>query len=296
MGSMREHFMVIVPHQDDEVLMTAGVIRKAVKEQVPVEVVMATNGDYGCTDHSKGWERLRESIRGLEILGLDAAHFHILGYADTGMPAEESFLTHLYEHRTGCVHGEDRIWPSSCGTETYGLPEKEEYHMQRHGEHAPYCRWSFRSDLKEIIWEKRPTRIYTTSEFDLHGDHSGLYKFVCEVLDELAAEAGYAPELYVSVIHSCAGDENWPKRGTSVYDCPEGFEAAGGTKASLNGRKGLKWDARICLALPEEMCTAMGEYNLKRQALQQHETALEPNAAEYLMSFIKDEEIFWRIR
>lgn len=287
---MKAGVMVIVPHQDDEILMTAGVIRKAVKEQVPVDVVMATNGDYGCGDQSKGRTRLRESIRGLEILGLDADYFHILGYADTGMPAEESFLTHLYESKaddlqvqTGAENVENRIYQSACGTETYGLPEKEEYHMQRHGAHASYCRRDFKNDLKEIIREKRPARIYTTSEFDLHGDHSALYKFVCEVLDELAAEEGYIPELYVSVIHSCAGDDSWPKRGTMVYDCPEGL-------------KELIWDARIRLALPEEMCTAIGTENLKLQALRQHETALEPNAAEYLMTFIKDEEIFWRVR
>ena len=36
--------------------------------------------------------------------------------------------------------------------------------------------------------------------------------------------------------------------------------------------------------------------NLKYQALLKHETALEPDAYEFLMAFIKDEEIFWKVR
>ncbi|WP_278278155.1 hypothetical protein [Blautia argi] len=39
-----------------------------------------------------------------------------------------------------------------------------------------------------------------------------------------------------------------------------------------------------------------GSKNLKYQALLKHETALEPDAREFLMSFIKNEEIFWRMR
>ena len=54
--------MIVVPHQDDEILMTAGVIRRAVEAGVACTVLMATNGDYGCKDFSKGYARLRESI------------------------------------------------------------------------------------------------------------------------------------------------------------------------------------------------------------------------------------------
>lgn len=39
-----------------------------------------------------------------------------------------------------------------------------------------------------------------------------------------------------------------------------------------------------------------GRENLKYQALLQYETALEPEAYDFLMSFIKDEEIFWKMK
>ena len=68
---------------------------------------MVTNGDYGCIDYSKGYARLKESLAGLETLGSNKESFEIMGYADTGMPERESFLTHLYyekneqDHSTG---------------------------------------------------------------------------------------------------------------------------------------------------------------------------------------------------
>ena len=40
--------MVIVPHQDDELLLTAGVLYSAAHAGLNPHVVMVTNGDYGC--------------------------------------------------------------------------------------------------------------------------------------------------------------------------------------------------------------------------------------------------------
>jgi hypothetical protein len=48
--------------------------------------------------------------------------------------------------------------------------------------------------------------------------------------------------------------------------------------------------------MPEGLRTENGEKNLKLLALSEYEIALEPNAVEFLMSFIKDEEFFWKLR
>lgn len=276
-----DSLMVIVPHQDDEILMTAGIIRHAVNGEIPMEIVMATNGDYGCRDFSAGRARLLETIKGLALLGVPAKNLHILGYADTGMPEEESFLTHLYEEQDS-----KKIYPSWCSERTYGLLEKAEFHMEKYGDHASYCRENFRQDLKEIIQEKKPACIITTSEWDVHGDHSGLYRFVCEILDELKEEEQYEPLFYTGLVHSPAGDENWPLRETSVFDCPKGLEDV----------TSLKWKERLCVPVPEEMLLEKGKDNLKLRALLQYETALEPNAYEFLMSFVKEEEVLWKMR
>lgn len=273
--------MVIVPHQDDEILMSAGVIRVCEQNNVPYTVVMVTNGDYGCIDYSKGYARLKESLAGLETLGSNKESFEIMGYADTGMPESESFLTHLYNEKN-----EQKIYPSSCARETYGLEDKVEFHMKKYGKHGDYNRITFEKDLEMLLEEKKPDVIFTTSEYDMHGDHSGLYYFVCEVLDILNKKNGYEPKVFCGLIHSCAGDDNWPERDTAVFSCPQGLEE----------NSNYKWEERMILELPEEMKKARGINNLKYQALLKHETALEPDAYEFLMAFIKDEEIFWKVR
>lgn len=273
------NIVIVVPHEDDEILMSAGVIRKAVEAGISCTVVMATNGDYECSNYEKGQNRLRESIAGLQVLGLSKEHLEIMGYADTGMPREDSFLTHLYEEVE-----EEKCYPSSCTQETYGLVEKDEFHKKKWGKHGKYCRRDFKKDLKEILREKKAEHIFTTSQYDTHGDHAALYWFVCEVLDELRNEEGYEPSLYCGLIHSCAGDEVWPLRDTKKFTCPDGLEGQ------------HPWEQRCTLELPEEMKQEKGTDNLKYQALQQHKTALEPDAYEFLMAFIKDEEVFWKMR
>ena len=62
--------MVLVPHQDDEILMAAGVLYQAVQAGLPVTVVMVTNGDCDCRDYTKGRTRLRETILGCQRLGV----------------------------------------------------------------------------------------------------------------------------------------------------------------------------------------------------------------------------------
>lgn len=272
--------MIIVPHQDDEILMSAGIIYESVKAGIDIKVVIVTNGDYECRDFSKGRARLMESVEGTKVLGLSEEQLIFLGYADTGMPEDESFLMKLYKEPDA-----KRVYSSACGNETYALEEKPEFHMEKYGAHASYTRENIEQDLKTVLKDYRPDCIFTTCEFDLHGDHSGLFLFVRDLLEELGVEERYHPSLYCGLIHSCAGDEVWPDRESSYFDYPQGFD--------VNGI--LRWEERYSLSMPEELSMAKGEGNLKYQALARYEVALEPNAVDFLMSFMKDEEIFWRI-
>ena len=138
--------MVIVPHQDDELLLTAGVLYSAANAGLNPHVVMVTNGDYGCHDHSVGYARLRETLAGVEMLGVPNEQVTFLGYADTGMPRAESFLAGLYDETD-----ENKVHPSHCGTETYGLPEKPDFHAQHFGKPAPYTKAGFVQDLKAVL-------------------------------------------------------------------------------------------------------------------------------------------------
>lgn len=276
--------MLIVPHEDDEILMAAGIIEKALQEKKRVTVVMATNGDYEGTDKISGSVRLQETLLGLEILGLTADNVIFMGYADTGMDPVESFIYRLYTEED-----ESRLHPGHCGTKTYALPGKMDFHSEKYGRAANYTRRNFKEDLREIIRENEPDTIFTTSEEDMHGDHSGLFLFVKEILQE-EKQRGYRPVLYSTVVHSGAGDENWPLRekkqgeGLPFYTCPADFD-----------RGGLKWEERISFPVPASMQSTDFSVNLKALALSMHKNALKEDAVEYLYSFIKAEEIFWKI-
>ena len=91
-----------------------------------------------------------------------------------------------------------------------------------------------------MLLEENETGCYfTTSEYDMHGDHSGLYYFVCEVLDILNKMNGYEPKVFCGLIHSCAGDDNWPERDTAVFSCPQGLEE----------NSNYKWEERMILEI-----------------------------------------------
>ncbi len=241
---------------------------------------MVTNGDYGCSDHTKGQERLRETIRGMRILGIKEKDLLFLGYADTGMPKEESFLWTLYREKD-----QEKVFSSGCGSRTYALPEKKEYHMEKYGDHAFYTRNMVKQDLRAVLLQYKPACIFTTHSEDTHGDHAGLYMFLQEILQESGREEDYRPAVFCGLVHSKEGDDLWPERTGERFTCPKGLDDSGC----------MKWEERYCFILPDEMTQKKGKDNLKYQALLQHETALEPNAYEFLMSFIKDEEIFWEI-
>ena len=282
------NIMIIVPHEDDEILMAAGIIERAVREKKRVTVVMATNGDYEGKDKNSGSVRLWETLEGLRVLGLSEESVIFMGYADTGMELAESFLYGLFMEKD-----ETKIHPGHCSDETYALCSKPDFHSVKYGKPAPYTRRNFKKDLCEIIGEAAPDTIFTTSAEDIHGDHRGLFWFVKEILEEKAKE-GIKPVLYSTVVHSRAGDENWPQRMEKIqgkgeelksYTCPLHFNE--GT---------LKWEERVAFRVPECMLSVDFSINKKAIALSRHKNALKEDAVEYLYSFIKAEEIFWEIK
>lgn len=273
--------MILVPHQDDEILMSAGIIEQAVQNGLDVKVVMVTNGDYGSNNYDIGRKRLSESMESLECLGLEKKNFILLGYADTGMPREESFLTKLYE-----TSEEQTVWKSHCSDKTYGLEDYPEYHFLKYHEHADYTKKNCYEDIKSVIEEYMPDNIFTTSVEDTHGDHSALFLFVKDILKELKAK-DYTPDVYSGVIHSKAGDEIWPERSDKItmLSCPNHFDE----------NSTLKWDDRIVFEVPQDMQEQEIAKNRKAIALSKHKTALKPDAVEFLYSFVKADEIFWKI-
>lgn len=286
-----KNIMVIVPHEDDEILLAAGIIERALGKNIGVHVVMAGNGDYEGYDEVTGRVRLPETLSGLKVLGIREDQVTFLGYADTGMDPTESFLHQLYNDTD-----ENRVHVAHCTDHTYALPEKPDYHTEKYGNPALYTRKNFKNDLREIMMEKQADMIFTTAEYDMHGDHSGLLLFLKEILAE--AEQ-YHPVLFSGVVHSNAGDENWPNRSAkceNIWDYEKGMDVCENYECPKNFDNGLlKWENRVRFEVPENMKSVDFSENRKAQALACHKNAIKDDSVEFLYSFIKAEELFWEI-
>lgn len=251
--------LVIVPHSDDEVLLFGGLIQRCLTENQPVYVALVTNGDYEAASETEGVVRPAETIAGLKVLGLPESQVILMGYVDTGMPREESFLAGLYDE-----HDENRVHTSRVGTHTYALPYHKDFHTALYGTPAPYTRKALREYLRRLIQEVQPDNIFTTHPEDAHGDHSALYWFVAEAAGRKKLYAGYA--------HSPLGDLVLPPEQARI-PCPPGLEAA--------------WETAACLNLAPE------EVEKKRQALEKHISALKPDAEAFLRSLVKENEVYF---
>ncbi len=273
--------MLFCPHEDDELLMTAGVIHRAVQSGDSVYVNIVTNGEYEGEDISA--LRLQESIRTLTTLGVPRENIQFFGYSDTGMEYEVSFLYRLYFGEEGL------LVPSKFGrTETFVPAEFPEYHMARFGCHAPYTKASVAEDVYTALSDVMPDVIYAPCRVDRHGDHMALYRFVCDAVERARAEkdAAYKPELFQFLIHTY-DDIAWPNRcpadaAEHLYLAPADIE-----------KLGLDWDSRIVVPVPDDMKRGSRE-NLKYNILEMYETQHPHDYNEYIVSFAKDEEIFFK--
>lgn len=287
---LQGNIMIIVPHGDDEILMTAGVITSALNNGLDLKVVIATNGDYEAATLEKGWNRMRETLEAVKELGLSQKDVIFLGYADTGMEEALSFLTKLY-----FAEREDAVFPSLCSTHTYGIPGvADDYHYTRFGCHASYTRRNFTGDLYTAINEFMPAHIFVTSLYDTHGDHSALYRFTVDAVKHLARKReDYKPVIHQGMVHSPAGDDKWPETDdenspVAPFTMPDDLETM----------TGLKWADREIFPAPEDMSVKDRSKNRKYRAMRKYKSVLNPERPEdirYLLSFVKSDEVFWRV-
>jgi LmbE family N-acetylglucosaminyl deacetylase len=86
-----DDLLILAPHPDDETIMAAGIIRRAVEQGSRVTVAVVTDGNYS----KRGNLRRAESLEAMLALGLKEKDIHFLNYPDTGFEPEISFLYNL---------------------------------------------------------------------------------------------------------------------------------------------------------------------------------------------------------
>jgi len=196
--------LVVVPHPDDEVLIAAGIIARARRGGLPVDVAVMTNGGLGCG--RDGGARQAESIGGLARLGVTEDHVHFLGLPDGSLADLGSAPLPPVEQRDRdgqCV----RVATTSAWRGRGAV----DVHTRRTGRPGPLTVDVAEEDLVALLDDVRPVLVITTHELDTHPDHAATGTLVRRALEVRAARAPAVPSairVWRGVVHV---DDVWPK-------------------------------------------------------------------------------------
>ena len=167
--------MVIVPHEDDDLLISGQVLPPMNKNGADVRVVFATNGDKRVSAYT----RQSEACNALEKLGIPREKVIFLGYPDG---------TQLYV-------GKKAFSFSSGWDHTYAGKGFKDYHFDRFGTHAKYTAENMVDDIESVVLEYRPDYILAI-DFDTHTDHRGVSISFEKAMERiLKKESGYTPKV-----------------------------------------------------------------------------------------------------
>lgn len=261
-----ERILILAPHPDDEALGAAGVMQRSLKAGIPIKVCYLTNGDFNELSYlltqadiaffpgdfiRMGRERRQEAIRAMNYLGLHDSDLVFLGYPDFG--TLEIMLkywgrAHPFEHPL--------TWISR-------VPYKEALSYN-----APYEGESILKDLKTVLLDFKPTKIFVSHPADTNQDHRALYLFLRVALWDLADKIK-DPQVLPYIVHVVG----WPR--------PKGYYP----KLELVPPQNLKrvhW--RILPLKPQEI-----ERKHKAISLYPSQVRCDPP---YLYSFARKEELF----
>lgn len=170
--------LVIAPHPDDEVLLAAGAMQRAVKAGKHVAVIIVTNGDFTC--ERDGYLREAESIAALKSLGVVEADVHFLGYPDGALAKLGQVPLDPMEHR-------DATGQCVARTGTYadrGAGRLDE-HTRRTGAPAEWTSSALTGDLAALLQRLKPHEVYVVHGIDDHPDHAMTYVYFRRALDQV---------------------------------------------------------------------------------------------------------------
>lgn len=263
-----DNILILAPHPDDESIGTAGVIQEALKAGAKVKLVCFTNGDHNelaFIIYEKrivvrkgefiymGEVRRKESISAMDSLGLGQDNVIFLGYPDFGTL---EILTKYW--------GDTKPFKDIL-TRIDKVPYPEALSPK-----APYVGESILKDLKTVILDFKPTRIFVSHPVDSNRDHRSLYLFLKIALWDLEGKI-QRPQIFPYLVHVVG----WPK--------PRGFhpdlrlEPPDLLKAS-----NISWEI---LNLTQE------EINAKKHAIEFYKSQIKYDPP-YLFTFARENELF----
>ena len=261
-----DRLLIVVPHPDDDILSTAGIIQQALEKGLPVKVVFFTNGDYNETSFALyrkeitldqtealrlGETRREEALNAQGILGITPEQVIFLGYPDGG--GLEIFEKHWGESEPY------RALLSGQNSVVYTFTQTP---------NALFKGESIVADLNQVIRDFQPTRIFTSHPGDVHPDHQTLPLFLQVALWEL--EDQLTPEVYHFITHY----GRWPQ--------PRGYQPEHPLEPPAQYDVANRWNI---FPISEQ------EREAKLEALQAHKTQW-GSGQPYLESVVRANELF----
>jgi LmbE family N-acetylglucosaminyl deacetylase len=259
-----DRILILAPHPDDETVGTGGLIQHALEKNIPVHVVFLTNGDFNewsfiiyrerpVISHENvlkmGEVRHDEAVKATSVLGLSENNLSFLGYPDYGT------------QEIWCKH-----WGDSPPYESFLTGAKEVPYSNSFRPGAPYKGEEILKDIKRIITDFKPTKIFVTHSADNHPDHRAFYLFTGAALMELDMDI----TLYPYLVHY----NKWPD--------PRKYRPKEFLSPPASLLEKAKW---------ELISLSSSQLALKVKALKEHKTQYEANT-DYLLSFMKPDELF----
>jgi len=198
-----DRILILAPHPDDEAIACAGIIQAAKSAGAKIRIVYLTNGDHNeiafivyekrltlrkAEFIHMGELRRKEAIKAMQLLGVAEDSLVFLGYPDFGT---FFIFTKFWQ--------DSRPFRSLL-TRISSVPYKDN---PSYG--APYKGESILEDLKKIIKEFKPNKVFVSHPADTNPDHKAFYLFLQVALEDLKDELP-RPEVYPYLVH-CVG---WP--------------------------------------------------------------------------------------
>jgi LmbE family N-acetylglucosaminyl deacetylase len=261
-----DRILILAPHPDDEILATAGVIHEAIKLGLPIQVVFYTYGDnnvWSFTLYKKrpvlsveevrkmGEHRFEEANAAAKEMGLSPDQLIFLGYPDFG-------TQHIWRE-----HWKDEPPFRSMFTKATNVPYSTALNPG-----APYKGESILQDLKTVIRDFHPTKVFVSHPADYNPDHRTLYVFTRVALWDLAKDI--QTELYPALTHYKVWPSEKPvKQGQPLGPPSPLFEAN-------------QWQVFFVSAEARKA---------KQSAIEKHATQY-GYSPKYLNSFVRENELF----
>ena len=263
----KDRILILAPHPDDEIIGCAGIIQKARAMGLPIKVVFLTNGDSNewsfLVYHKRpvlvpkavqrmGEIRQQEAVAAAKVVGIPETDLIFMGYPDFGM-------LNIWNNRW-----KDRPAYKSVLTKVTAVPYKNAF---RPG--APYKGEEVIKDIKAILRDFKPTRIFLSHPADHNGDHRAFYLFTRIALWDLESEMH--PKLYPYIVHW----KGWPTK-------TRGSQSREALFPPLPLQEEIAWQSNML---------SPGQVAVKEQALKAHKSQY-ISSRRYLESFIRSNELF----